>query len=59
MAKSHLGGRGAGRQRGNTAEITPRGVGRRRGHLVMGATTRGRSATFFHQIMIDVKVFSR
>ena len=32
MTKPHLGGRGAGRQRGNTAEIAPRVVGRRRGH---------------------------
>ena len=32
MTGAHLGGRGAGRQRGNTAEIAPREVGRRRGH---------------------------
>ena len=32
MTGAHLGGRGAGRQRGNTAEIATRVVGRRRGH---------------------------
>ena len=32
MTGAHLGGRGAGRRRGNTAEIATRGVGRRRGH---------------------------
>ena len=32
MSGAHFGGRGAGRQRGNTAEIAPRQGGRRRGH---------------------------
>ena len=32
MTRAHLGGRGVGRKRGNTAEIATRGVGRRRGH---------------------------
>ena len=32
MTGAHLGGRGAGRRRGNTAEIATRGIGRRRGH---------------------------
>ena len=49
MTGAHLGGRGAGRQRGNTAEIAPRGVGRRRGHgdMVMGATSGSLAHAFF------------
>ena len=56
MTGAHLGGRHAGRQRGNTAEIAPRGSAGVAA-MVMGATTHGRSAAFFHQILIDVKVF--
>ena len=52
MTGAHLGGRGAGRQRGNTAEIAPRVVGRRRGHRDGRHHPRPQRG-FFHQILID------
>ena len=55
MTGAHLGGRGAGRQRGNTAEIAAKAAGVVA--MVMGATTHGRSAVFFHQMRIGVFVF--
>ena len=59
MTGAHLGGRGAGRQRGNTAEMPKSPPAKSAGvaAMVMGATTHGRSAAFFLEILIDVKVF--
>ena len=53
MTKPHLSGRGAGRRRGSTKIAAPSGVGGRRGHGD-GRHHHGRSAAFFHQILIDV-----
>ena len=53
MTGAHLGGRGAGRRRSCSRDRRPPRRRQASRPCVMGATTHGHSAAFFHQILID------
>ena len=53
MTDAHLGDRGACRRRSCSATAPPPAKAAGATAMVMGTTTHGRSAAFFHQILID------